>query len=56
MDHEKRYRIIKAWDAIVNQDNLSDEEALNVVAKRANVTYGEACEVLCGLVLVEAAK
>lgn len=47
MDIEKRRRIGKAWDQISSQDNLSDEEALNIVAKRAPVTYGEAREVLC---------
>ncbi len=56
MENEKRQRIGREWDKIVNQDNLSDEEALNIVAKRAGVTYGEAREVLCGLVLTEAAK
>ncbi len=43
----KRQRICAEWDKIRDQDNLSDEEALNIVAKNANVTYGEAREVLC---------
>lgn len=53
---EKRQRIAEAWDAIADQDNLSDEEALNIVAKCAGVTYGEAREVLCGMVLSEPSK
>lgn len=47
MDIEKRRRIAAEWDKIVNQDNLSDEQALILVAKAADVTYGEARDVLC---------
>jgi hypothetical protein len=46
MEAAKRQRIVKEWDRIVNQDNLSDEEAICLVAERANVTYGEARDVL----------
>jgi len=46
VDLEKRRRIWKAWDEIANQDYYSDEEALNIVAKRAGVTYGDAHQVL----------
>lgn len=56
MEQIKRQRIANAWDEIVSQDNLSDEEALNIVAKRARVTYGEAREVLCGLIFDEATR
>jgi len=54
--HEKCERVRKAWDEIANQDNVSDEEALHIVANRARVTYGEAREVLCGLILAEGLK
>lgn len=47
MEIEKRQRIGQEWDKISQQDNLSDEQALNIVAKAAGVTYGEARDVLC---------
>jgi len=56
MEANKLQRIRAEWDKIVDQDNLSDEEALNLVAHRAKVTYGEAREVLCDMPMEAAAK